>query len=364
MRREDAEACDEGAFLVAGGEEQRRLARHAQVDGLRPHRHHQHAREVLALVGDAAADDGEPVDAAGLLARDRGLRGVGLVAHAARGHCGVGERLDVAVAERRQELAALRQRDRMRRDAPQPRQRHVFERQQAVLHLLHLLADDRQFERREQVEGCRDRAGDRVLDRQQRALHLAVAHRLQHLFERVEPNVRHIAVVRSEMPLRGQVRPGAFAALVTNAQGRAFVHRGGAERRFLQPHRMTQDLLIESRHEEAVEAGLFGARHQARQDLLLARQVAQVGAAFGLETAHLADDAGALGEGVEKRLVDGVEAVAEGFDFRRQRHPRIVRSAPVPRQVAAAVVRAAASAPQNCAARAHPSPKKPDKAFC
>jgi hypothetical protein len=304
---EHAQAAEQGALLVARREHQGGLAGDGAVEGDRLARHDDHARVVLRLVLDAALQDREAVQPRCLVARDRGLGEVLLVADSPRGHRGVGERLHVAVAQAAEEAAALAERHRVRVDAPDARERHLLERQQAVIHFLDLLADERQVHPREQIVGRRHRARRRVLDGEHRVVEVAPVDALEHLLEGVEPGVRDVGAPRTEMAPGRElaVRPlGALVAYADGAQARRVLW---PERHFLGPHRLPHDLPEQPRHEERVEPRVARTRDDLGQHVLLAAHVAQRSVAARLRSRHLAHEPLPLGQDFHERRVHLVQ---------------------------------------------------------
>ena len=119
----------------------------------------------------------------GLGAGDRRVRRIALALHPLDAHRRVGERLDRALRQRREERRALRERLRMRVDLAQLVERHVGEADQAHLDAQHFLADDGEIGVGERVVGVVHRSRRRVLDRQHRVVGGARPHFLEHRAE-------------------------------------------------------------------------------------------------------------------------------------------------------------------------------------
>ena len=101
-------------------------------------------------------------------------------------------------------------------------QRRAGRRHQLVAHAQEVLADDVEIGVGQQVMDVGDAAGDRVLDRDHGEARLARLHRLQRVLERRAGD-------RFEVGKRlaaGEVRVGARLALVDDALGGRFGHRG------------------------------------------------------------------------------------------------------------------------------------------
>lgn len=176
---EGGEALEQRSAAVVHGEDERRLRGAARIDLLDRASDQEEAREVDALVRDAARDHGETVLPRGLFRRDRGdarvlfdrdrLRGAGRVVPALRAHA------DEAV----EEALALLEGDRVAADRAHLLEHGARHADEAVLDRPHFLADDDDVALREQVVHLVDAARDRVLDREERVLDFAA-------FERVD----------------------------------------------------------------------------------------------------------------------------------------------------------------------------------
>ena len=267
----------------------------------------QEARVVLLPVGDVALDDLEPVERRRVLARNRRARPVAgggdEPGRAGRVVLGV----DADAVQVRQEQAALGEGLGVAADALDVRQPDAVERQEAVLDLDDLLADDVQPGRREQVVDARDGAGRRVLDREHGAVGVAALERLQRRPERPVSLERGAADGREVAPGR-RVAVAAGVALVGHAQrpGPVLLADG------LELDRVAQDLAEQRRGEVAVDAGVLGERLDASQQVVLAVGVLdRQRVVVGLDGGHAGDEPLALGQGLDEAAVDGVEAVAE-----------------------------------------------------
>jgi len=270
-------------------------------------RDYQEARVVFLLVGDAALEHLETMPPRRLSTGDGRLRRVAVAHHLGYRHRGVGVRLDVALGERGEELATLRQRLRVGGDAPHLRHGNRLQRDQTVLDAEHLLADGGDLRMKEHVVGLVDGTGSGVLHRKHGVVELVPLDRVGELLKRpVATTIQRLASV-GEVLEGSQVAVGAGAALVADAQplfGCAVVAAGAAG---LPIDGMLDDLAEQRGDVLGLEPSLACTTLGAREDLVLAKLIALPGFFFALRSDDLGDQVVPCRERVDNALVGVVE---------------------------------------------------------
>ena len=280
------------------------------------------ARGVAGGGLDAACEDREAVRRRRGGGRDRGERAIAGVAHAACGARGVDLVARREVRMLGEELAALRERLRVRDHGAEVGERDAGQREQAVLDRADHLAGDVKLAVGEEVVRLVDRAGGRVLDRQEREIGAAREHGVGRGAERVEAVEQRAALAPAVAALRGEVRVRALDALVRDAQ-RGIGAR--ADRLLLVRDRQLHDEAVDALDRVRVEPGLERVLAQPHEQGPLALAIAQRARRGELGERDVLDDAQPIGEQRDDLAVDLVDAVAERRDG-RQIHRYYVQS--------------------------------------
>ena len=258
----------------------------------------------------------QPVALRGLLARDGGPREITGLRDLLGGERRVLGHLDVAIAEAIEEGAALRERLRMRRHAPDEPQRYRLDGDQAVVYPVHFLADDAQFGLKQDVVGAIDPPGRRVLDGQHRVVGLLPGDGVGRIPEGRVAVVAHRSGRGGEVVARRSMAVAPIHTLIRHDERgrlRGLLARG------LIAHRMVEDVPVEAGHEIAVEPFRFSELMEPVEHVALTGGIAQGRRLrLGFEGGHIGDEALALSERFDEATVDAVELVAEGLEIGHQ----------------------------------------------
>jgi hypothetical protein len=182
------------------------------------------------MIGDRRCQLDQPVAFAGVMRGDRAACDVACGRDVARGDAGVGHRHAPHVGERREKAAAFGQHDRMGIDLAQPVQRRAGDAEQPVLHPHRDLGQQVEFVFGQRVVAFANRAGDRVVDRQQSQVGLSRQHGMgdaavRSAAERDEDDAAPLGIGPQNL---GRIR--AFDPLEGGGHGEGAGRRGGGLR--------------------------------------------------------------------------------------------------------------------------------------